>query len=332
MLFLVCVRKNQLDNIWNINMIYLYQSWGHVSDLIREFYKLIKEVLTSKNFICQFLDIDDIGNLTENDIVISDIRMYIPRIGGVLVKRTKHKIIIINAEEFITLSGSYLYFMNEIMKSGRCLKYLDYSIFNYTAHMVIKKPLKIQNDPYNIIRCVYNSKEIIERTTFSLMYHQSLEYYPLSKSIDIVFCGNINEKRTRVLESLKDTCQQNTFCIHSHIDFKTYIEYLRHSKISIIISRFDDFCDIDMYRIALMIPNNVIVIHENINNVDVLSKQYDTLKQVVDFCDIQTFSDKIRHYLNMSDYERNTICNQRKDIYKMHFNMIERMNEIIDVL
>lgn len=313
-------------------MIYLYQSWGHVSDLIREFYKLIIEVLTSKNFSCQFLNIDDIGNLTENDIVISDIRMYIPRIGGVHVQRTKHKIIIINAEEFITLSGSYLYFMNEIKKSGRCLKYLDYSVFNYTAHVIIKKPLKIEKNPHNIIRSVYNSNEIIERTTFSLMYHQSLEYPLASKSIDVIFCGNINKKRMRVLDSLKHTCQQNTFCIHSYIDFNTYMEYIRHSKISIIISRFDDFCDIDMYRIALMIPNNVLVIHENINNVDVLSKQYDILKQVVDFCDIQSFSDKIYHYLHMSDCERNTICNQRKNIYKMHFNMITRMNEITDVL
>lgn len=313
-------------------MIYLYQTWEHVPVIIKVFYRCIYDILTSHHLQCEYLHIDNVHKLTDNDIVISDIRLYIPRIGGIQLHHTHHKIVIINAEELFTLGGSYLHFLNKIYSSGRCLAYLDYSAFNYTAHKVIQNPPRIHPEPSRIIRDVYASHTIIEQTTFGLMYHPSLVYPPVTKNIDVLFCGNITEKRAIVLESLKRRCPQYTFCIQPHIDFNTYVTYIRQSNISIILSRFNDFCDFDMYRISLMIPNNVLVVHETINEVDRNSKAYDTMKQVVDFSDIHSFPDKIHHLLQLSDSERLALCARRKDLYMKHFNLTSRMNELIDVL
>lgn len=313
-------------------MIYLYQRWDHVPEIIKLFYKYMFTELTLKSIDCAYLNRSDVGNLTEKDTIISDIRLYIPRIGGVKLEHTKHKIFIINAEEFITLGGSYLYFANKIINSGRCVKYLDYSVFNYTALDVLKYPLRIMENPNDIIRQVYASDACTDNRTFGLMYYPSLEFPSVSKETDVIFCGNINGKRQNVLHYLTDVLSKYTFYIQPHISLDTYISHIRKSKIAIIVSRFHDFCDFDMYRISLMIPNNVIVIHENINRVDSRSSEYDKLKKIVDFCDIRSFPEKIRYYLEMKDIERDAICNERRQFYKEEFNMTSRMHEIINVL
>lgn len=313
-------------------MIYLYQHWGHVPEIITLFYSYLFNELTLQNIDCTYLNRDDVGNLTDKDTVISDLRLYIPRIGGIKFNQTNHKIFIINAEEFITLGGSYLHFANQIIKSGRCVKYLDYSVFNYTALDVIKHPQIVEN-PNTIIRHVYESNMCVDKKTFGLMYYPSLEFPQLSKQTDIIFCGNLNDKRQNVVHYLKGVLSNYTFCIQPHTDLDTYITNIRKSKIAIIVSRFHDFCDFDMYRISLMIPNDVIVIHENINRVDSRSGEYDKMKKIVDFCDIRSFPKKIRHYLNMDDVERSVICNERKRLYKQDFNMVSRMKEeLIDAL
>ena len=313
-------------------MIYLYQHWDHVPEIIKLFYKFMFTELTLKGIDCAYLNKNEVGNLTEKDTIISDIRLYIPRIGGVKLEHTKHKIFIINAEEFITLGGTYLHFANKIVNSGRCLTYLDYSVFNYTALDVLKHPPRIMDNPSDIIRKVYESDVCIDKITFGLMYYPSLEFSPVSKETDVIFCGNINGKRQNVLHYLKDVLSKYTFYIQPHISLDTYIAHIRKSKIAIIVSRFHDFCDFDMYRISLMIPNNVIVIHENINRVDSRSSEYDKMKKIVDFCDIRSFPEKIRYYLEMNDTERDAICNERKQLYKQNFNLTSRLNEITNAL
>lgn len=311
-------------------MLYLNQKWEHVCDVVKIFYARMKDAMHARGIACEYIDVCDIPRLTENDVLISDIRAYVPRIGGVHVHKTVHKIIIINAELFTTFSGSYLHFMDLILKSGRCLKYYDYSAFNYATIAVIRNP-PLRSNADDIVKRVLASQHVDHKQTFGLMYHPSLELPESVKDIDVLFCGNISPRRQLVLDDLKTKLPHLTFCIQSFVDIDEYFEYVKRSRVCVIVSRFA-FCEFDMYRSTIMICNNVYCVHEVLNEVSVKTKQYKNLERIVDFSPTQEFAERIDTFLKMSDSEQRALCEQRKTIFKEDFDMDSRFDEIVSSL
>ncbi len=73
----------------------------------------------------------------------------------------------------------------------------------------------------------------------------------------------------------------------------------------------------------------MFIIHEDVQEEEKNHDEYKILKESLVFTPYENICKCCEKYLNYSQNQRDDICEKTFDIYKKHFDMNERINEII---
>ena len=88
-------------------------------------------------------------------------------------------------------------------------------------------------------------------------------------------------------------------------DHNELIKLINKSKIVIVIYSSDTISNLDIFRINILLSNKVFIIHEMVNN-----KYYEEFKNHITFTNYNDFPKTCLKYLQMSQEERDTKCEE----------------------
>ena len=209
----------------------------------------------------------------------------------------------------------------------------------------------------NYFKIMNNSLQIYEIGTKNFTYYknivnkkivnyQQLPFYNMKnnleeKDIDLFFFGSYNEKRGKILNSIKNKLKGVKFIIKYGIFGDERDKFIKRSKFVLNIHFYDNpVLEID--RCNICINNNALIISEDIINDDHNKLRYNNFIDFFDVIDndlsnLDTCVEKIKNYLTDENYNKkmkNFFLNKDKleedSLFYVHKNLKVLNNKIID--
>jgi hypothetical protein len=269
------------------------QYFYHISEVVYNIFK-------------KYLDIDSIKliNCTSDNIDFNDdINLYLTFIpfNKLNIDQTPKKYIVYNFEQFTTdkiWSNIYINFLK------KALYVIDYSLINI------------------------NKLNKLGINTFFMPYFSSGIYvHPdlpnIKKDIDVLFIGNLNNKRKEWLKELtNDTDNNINLKIITNLFYDKSIEYFARSKVVINIHFYKEQSTLEVSRIIPALENNCIVLSEKSND-PYYNIIYDDIIKITDLVKLR---DDIKYILNNYD---NCLFNNKNKLKTINNNNTINITELI---
>ena len=231
--------------------------------------------------------------ITNKDLIQNDdcLMLFAPWHKEFDVYTCPYNIIFVNSES--------LYLQNEcvspkIINSEKVVLWIDYTYKNI-------KLLRELNNEKKIIYLPFIYSEFCEK------HYEKYRNYE-EKDIDVLFYGSVNDRRRKILDELKKkglnvvaTCQR----------FDHIYKYICRSKLVIVIHYYDEDYPVDYYRIAPLVSNKILFVHE-----DVQYEDRPPIKDKIIFSEYDKLVDVCCAYLNMTLDERHKLVDNCYTYYK----------------
>ena len=252
---------------------------------------------------------------------------------------------LINTDHDVSVMNDSLFFGIFIAKQNMPKNYILYQMEEINIwcddHDYIKRIMNA-NEVWNygkedleLIRDKYNKNvkhvPLGYSKTYEIMFEKNIKnYIPLGKDIDVLFYGEVTERRMRILNELHKRGIK-IYCPNIEYQKKIYFygpsrdTLIKRSKIILSIYRDSDDADIeiasnkrnfDHARVVHLISNKCFVIHESAHP-DKLENGQEYKIPVIPFRNI---SDVIKHYLENDD-ERQMVIDRSYDNLKNNVKM-----------
>tara|TARA_B110000977_G_scaffold200112_1_gene289521 strand:- start:1402 stop:2262 length:861 start_codon:yes stop_codon:yes gene_type:complete len=250
------------------------------------FAKCISEVLTQHN-----IDNKIVNRVLNNNVKVITFTPWLMEI----IHNNSLKIFFINSESVTSSKRIDKYLLNR----SRNIKGIgDYKMLNYVFNK------KYINKKTFFIPPLYSP--IIEET-----YKNNVNTTDRTKTIDILFYGNLNIRRRRILDKLK-TSLNIKIIITSN--YKHLLNCIHKSKIILILHYYELSKSIDMYRLFYLLSNKAFVIHEDICKIETSMRiKY----HKIIFSSKSNLKSTCKKYLAMSQDQRDIITNNIYNWYKI---------------
>jgi dTDP-4-amino-4,6-dideoxygalactose transaminase len=235
-----------------------------------------------------------------------------------ILKKTNSYVLLVNTE-FINWGGYKLSFVldqiNNIDKKDSLFYFFEYNNINYNY---IK-------ENYSNVRAVF----------LPLTYYDCLEKFYIEniendlninigwkdKDIDILFYGALNDRRSNILENLKNSYPDKIIAIFNG-DNKSLCNFIRRSKIIINIIHYKDNIIFDYYRNSFLLANKCLLISEKPKNIDFsLETGMVNIDENLILTDYDNFTEIVGEYLNKTENEIKVIIEKQYNWFKRFNNM-----------
>lgn len=206
--------------------------------------------------------------------------------------------IVYNFEQFTTnkkWSNSYYNFLNNAIIN------IDYSI-------------------NNIIKLHKNNINSFFLPFFSLNLFK-YQYY-IKKDIDILFLGNINQRRKSFLNKLNFL----NITIINNVFFDDSIKLLARSKILLNIHYYDGDSILEVVRIIPALENNCIIISEKSNDIYYNNK----FNNIIHLTDYDNILNDVNNILNNYTFYYEQL-RKKKNINNINYNIV-KLIELINII
>ena len=300
-------------NIENNKEIYIIEPI--VNNVIHKCYEILLNFLKNKHY--NIIIINNFNNLkynptnqilkNKNVIVFSFFLHHFKNNYQECKKIIEFSNILFINTEYLLLKQWLEYLL--ILKSIANIHHiLDYSHKNIN---ILKN--EFPNIPMDIFAPLYDETYIINE----------IEQRDIN-NIDILFFGSLSRRRKVIHSLLKNYFKNKNLNIVFCLDQQNSFYYSKISKIVLSIAYCEGNKAIDYYRISQLINNKIFVIHENVQEEE-KTDIYNILSTSLIFCDYFEICRKCEIYLNMTQDERNKICENTLNIYKQYFDMNKKM-------
>lgn len=212
------------------------------------------------------------------------------------------KLVVINTEE-VDISEKWRSRLSRLFESGLVYYLLD----------TYKHRLDFITTPSN--------KMLFYHSGYSKMYENMLDN-KVDKSIDVLFYGNKNERRIRLIERIKQK-KINILVKRSFAVDTRQKEAIEKSKI-VIDTFFYGITGIDFYRCSLLAANKIFFIHETIKE----DEDQDFLNVVV-HADYENLPEKCEEWLSKSQEERDKKAEEVYEFFKNKYNMRDQLKNFL---
>lgn len=180
--------------------------------------------------------------------------------------------------------------------------------------------------------CEYNIKLIYKKNPNARCFHIQMGYSPLidynclyienNKDIDILFLGNVSERRNFILNKLRSNGYN--ICVVYHKTSKDMSEFIKRSKICISIYSSEDKYTISSIRFSPILCNNGFIISE----ISTCQKQNEYWSDYIIAKEYNELCDTVEYYINKPE-ERKKIADECYEKFKQttcHLNTISDLN------
>lgn len=212
------------------------------------------------------------------------------------------KLVVINTEE-VEISEKWRSRLSRLFESGIIYYLLD--TYKYRLNFI--------TTPSN--------KMLFYHSGYSKMYENMLDN-KVDKSIDVLFYGNKNERRIRLIERIKQR-KINIVVKRSFAIDKRQKEAIEKSKI-VLDTFFYGVAGVDFYRCCLLAVNKIFFIHETIQN-----DEDDEFLNVVVHADYENLPKKCEEWLLKSQEERDKKAEEVYQFFKKKYNMHEQLKNFL---
>lgn len=287
-----------IDNLRNNITIYIYTSPYVVN--IAEYISKNLEKYNIKNYVISSLISDEHIELVNHD---SNAFLFLVAFQSFLNYPNRKKILGIKRKKYI------LYQLEQINNKEKYDKYVnkELEIFMKNALYVLDYNMSNYNNISNEINKMFVGIPIIKRENNIDMK---------KKDIDILFYGNINNYRKKILDSISS--KYNVKILEKSFD-KELIEYISRSKVILNIHYYKDAL-LELCRIHEAIPYNCKILSETSNDDLKLCNDYKDFCSFIDFDDIdkvyKKLDEELKNYENI-DFDR--IIQSNFDNYNENF-------------
>lgn len=277
---------------------YFYHICETVYNLFKPYYSddVLKIINCNSN---NEFNYDDIEN--DNNLYLT----FIP-FNKLNINLTPKKYIVYNFEQFTTdkiWSNNYINFLKN------ALYVIDYSIININ---------KLQEIGINAFFLPYFSSGVYKHSELSL----------IKKDIDVLFIGNLNNKRKEWLKELND--ENINLKIITNLFFEKSIDYFARSKIVLNIHYYNGNSILEVTRIIPAFENNCLIISENSED-----PYYNLIyNSIIKLSNKNTIKEDIKYMLN--NYDRLLLdMDKQVNLIRNNFNiniieLIRFINNIIN--
>jgi len=271
----------------------IYNQSGYFYHICESVYNIFKPYFDSDKL--------DLINCTSDNIyeINDDINLYLTFIpfNRLNINQTPKKYIVYNFEQFTTdkiWSESYINFLK------KALYVIDYSLLNIN---------KLNELGINAFFMPYFPSGIYKHNELST----------IKKDIDVLFIGNLNNKRK---EWLKELDEDINLKVITNLFFDKSIEYFARSKIIINIHYYKGDSILEVTRIIPALENNCLIISE-----DSQDPYYNILYDgIIKNTNLVSLKEDIKYLLN--NYNNFLLDTQTK-FNKLSSNNTININELI---
>jgi len=270
------------------------------------FRNCLKNLFEENKYIFEL--IHDLKDLKENNdnIIISNI--YSININTLnIIKNIKNKKILINTEYYNNLNVINL--LNEINNNNLNINIFEYNVINIEYYKTNLLNLKYFFIPlcYDIfLENYYNLN--IEKINFN------------NKDIDILFIGSVNDRRSYILDQLKEKYNVKIFQGYTGLEENNNIcKFIERSKIIINILYYSNNIIFDYYRNSFLLANKALLISEKHSNYNYsIEKDLENLEKSLINTEYNNLVNIIDKYIKISEEEYNYIVNKQYENFKKY--------------
>ena len=287
-----------IDNLRNNITIYIYTSPYVVN--IAEYISKNLEKYNIKNYVIPSLISDEHIELVNHD---SNSFLFLIAFQSFLNSPNKKKLLSIKRKKYI------LYQLEQINNREKYDKYInkELEIFMKNALYVLEYNMSNYKNISNEINKMFVGVPIMKRENIIDMK---------KKDIDILFYGNINNYRKKILDSISS--KYNIKILENSFD-KELIEYISRSKIILNIHYYKDAL-LELCRIHEAIPYNCRILSEISNDDLKLCNDYKDFCSFIDLDDIDKVYKKLDEELeNYENIDFDTIIQKNFHSYNENF-------------
>ena len=256
--------------------------------------------------------INDINQL-ENDVDF--VILFMNELDSVL-HITDKKVVLIHADY---IKNHCAEFQAKIIDYITVIHPKDIYIWEYSVkNLDYYKENKLDNIKYSFIPLLYD--EYLEYL-YNTLVTTKIDYD--NKPIDILFMGNMSDRRNVMLQSIREKFNLHTMTDVN--DISSYINMIENSKLIIHVYSSDNNKIFDYYRSALLYSNKILYLNEECEIMDTnVEHNIVDLNNVILKCDYNNMIEKIEEILQKSQEELNEIKEKSYTQFKKH-NMKTRV-------